>query len=47
MTYKDELPPHPNDYAFTADRMQGREHLQLLMEPGRAIAANAGAVNHS
>ena len=45
VTYKDELPPHPNDYAFAiADRMQGREHLQLIMEPGRAIAANAGVL---
>ena len=45
VTYKDEPPPHPNDYAFAiADRMQGREHLQLIMEPGRAIAANAGVL---
>ncbi len=45
VTYKDELPPHPNDYAFAiADRMQGREDLQLIMEPGRAIAANAGVL---
>jgi diaminopimelate decarboxylase len=45
VTYKDEQPPHPNDYAFAiADRMQGREQLKLVMEPGRAIAANAGVL---
>lgn len=45
VTYKDEQPPHPNDYAFAiADRMQGREGLTLIMEPGRAIAANAGVL---
>lgn len=43
VTYKDETPPHPRDYAAAmAERMRGREHLKLILEPGRAIAANAG-----
>ena len=43
VTYKDETPPHPKEYAQAiAAKMAGREHLTLIMEPGRAIAANAG-----
>lgn len=43
VTYKDETPPHPNDYAAAmAEKMDGREELTLILEPGRAIAANAG-----
>ena len=43
VTYKDETPPHPKEYARAiAAKMAGREHLTLIMEPGRAIAANAG-----
>ncbi|NVK54356.1 MAG: diaminopimelate decarboxylase [Alteromonadaceae bacterium] len=43
VTYKDETPPHPHEYAQAiAAKMKGREHLTLIMEPGRAIAANAG-----
>jgi|TARA_B100000780_G_scaffold257182_1_gene206843 diaminopimelate decarboxylase len=43
VTYKDETPPHPKEYAKAiAAKMVGREHLTLIMEPGRAIAANAG-----
>ena len=43
VTYKDETPPHPKEYAKAiAAKMAGREHLTLIMEPGRAIAANAG-----
>ncbi|QCZ92112.1 diaminopimelate decarboxylase [Salinimonas iocasae] len=41
--YDSETPPHPRDYAAAlADRMTGRESLTLILEPGRAIAANAG-----
>jgi diaminopimelate decarboxylase len=41
--YKDETPPHPFEYAAAmSEKMQGREHLKLILEPGRAIAANAG-----
>jgi diaminopimelate decarboxylase len=41
--YNDETPPHPDEYAAAMSaKMQGREHLKLILEPGRAIAANAG-----
>lgn len=41
--YNDENPPHPKEYAAAmAEKMVGREHLTLILEPGRAIAANAG-----
>lgn len=41
--YNQETPPHPKEYAAAmAAKMQGREHLKLILEPGRAIAANAG-----
>ncbi len=41
--YSDETPPHPKEYAAAmAERMKGRENLKLILEPGRAIAANAG-----
>ncbi|MBU2980080.1 diaminopimelate decarboxylase [Alteromonas sp. C1M14] len=43
VTYDDETPPHPKEYAAAmVSRMAGREHMKLIMEPGRAIAANAG-----
>lgn len=43
VTYNNEVPPHPKAYAAAmAEKMTGREHLKLIMEPGRAIAANAG-----
>ncbi len=43
VTYNDEKAPHPDDYAKAmAGCMQGREDLTLILEPGRAIAANAG-----
>jgi len=40
--YKDEEPPHPNEYA--AALMQGLEGLDvtLILEPGRVIVGNAG-----
>ncbi|MCW8109856.1 diaminopimelate decarboxylase [Alteromonas ponticola] len=41
--YLNERPPHPKEYAAAmAERMTGRENLKLILEPGRAIAANAG-----
>jgi len=41
--YNDEAPPHPKEYAAAlAEKMRGREHLSFILEPGRAIAANAG-----
>ena len=43
VTYANEAPPHPKEYAAAlAAKMQGRENLKLILEPGRAIAANAG-----
>jgi diaminopimelate decarboxylase len=40
--YKDENPPHPNEYAKAiAEKLQGR-NVTLIYEPGRAIMANAG-----
>ena len=43
VTYDDEAPPHPKEYAAAmAEKMAGRDHLKLILEPGRAIAANAG-----
>ena len=42
VTYDDEQPPEPSDYAAALlDKLQGRD-LKLIFEPGRAIAANAG-----
>ena len=43
VTYDQEAPPHPREYASAmAKSMQGRDDLMLILEPGRAIAANAG-----
>lgn len=43
VTYNEEQPPHPKAYAEAmAEKMVGRENLKLILEPGRAIAANAG-----
>jgi len=40
--YHTEQPPEPAEYVMAlAERIQGRE-LEILMEPGRAIAGNAG-----
>lgn len=45
VTYADETPPQPAEYAAAiAAQMVGREHMTLIMEPGRAIAANAGVL---
>jgi diaminopimelate decarboxylase len=45
VTYADEEPPHPDQYAqVIAQRLQGREELLLIFEPGRAIMANAGVL---
>ncbi|MDN3680162.1 diaminopimelate decarboxylase [Vibrio tapetis subsp. quintayensis] len=41
--YKDELPPQPSDYAKALlARLDKHPELELIFEPGRAIAANAG-----
>jgi len=42
ITYRDEHPPLPGDYAGPLlDRLAGRD-LEILIEPGRAIVGNAG-----
>lgn len=42
ITYKDETPPLPGDYAAPLlDRLATRD-LKILIEPGRAIVGNAG-----
>ncbi|NNG42675.1 diaminopimelate decarboxylase [Pseudoalteromonas sp. NEC-BIFX-2020_002] len=41
--YNGETPPHPSEYvAHITDRLTDYQHLELIFEPGRAIAANAG-----
>lgn len=40
--YKDEAPPEPDAYATAILEKLGDRNLKLVMEPGRAIAANAG-----
>ncbi|SON51325.1 diaminopimelate decarboxylase [Vibrio tapetis] len=43
VVYKDELPPQPSDYAKALlARLDKHPELELIFEPGRAIAANAG-----
>ena len=43
VTYTDETPPHPSDYATALlNKLKNYEDLEIILEPGRAIAANAG-----
>ena len=43
VTYDDEQPPHPEEYAAAIlDKIKDRPDLKLVFEPGRAIMANAG-----
>ncbi|MBE3713727.1 diaminopimelate decarboxylase [Vibrio parahaemolyticus] len=43
VVYRDELPPQPSDYAKALlGRLENHQGLELIFEPGRAIAANAG-----
>lgn len=45
VVYRDELPPQPSDYAKALmERLQNHQDLELIFEPGRAIAANAGVL---
>ncbi len=45
VTYDDETPPHPSEYALALrQRLANRPELKLIFEPGRAIAANAGVL---
>lgn len=44
VTYRDETPPSPAEYASAmAKRLAGRD-FEIFIEPGRAIAANAGVL---
>ncbi|MGI2260295.1 diaminopimelate decarboxylase [Shewanella sp. GXUN23E] len=42
VTYDEETPPHPDDYAKALLAKFAGRQLKLIFEPGRAIAANAG-----
>ena len=43
VTYTDETPPHPSDYAAELlNKLKDYKDLEIILEPGRAIAANAG-----
>ncbi|MDE1312748.1 diaminopimelate decarboxylase [Vibrio aestuarianus] len=45
VVYRDELPPQPSDYAKALlARLKNHQDLELIFEPGRAIAANAGVL---
>lgn len=40
--YRDEKPPLPSEYVEALSKKLGGRDLQILIEPGRAIAGNAG-----
>jgi diaminopimelate decarboxylase len=42
ITYKDEVPPSPAEYAAALKPLLAGRKLEVLMEPGRAIVGNAG-----
>jgi len=43
VAYTDETPPHPSDYAAALlNKLKDYEDLEIILEPGRAITANAG-----
>jgi diaminopimelate decarboxylase len=42
VTYDHEQPPQPSDYVTALSEKLGDRQLELIMEPGRSIAANAG-----
>ncbi|MCQ1057889.1 diaminopimelate decarboxylase [Photobacterium sp. ZSDE20] len=45
VTYSDERPPQPSEYARALmARLTDHRDLELIFEPGRAIAANAGVM---
>ena len=42
ITYKDEIPPHPGEYAkVVEERLQGMG-IKLILEPGRVLVGNSG-----
>ncbi len=42
ITYNDESPPHPREYARSIVAALKGSHLKLILEPGRVIVGNAG-----
>ena len=43
VAYTDEKPPHPTDYAKALwEKLSAFSELEIIVEPGRAITANAG-----
>ena len=42
ITYDDESPPHPREYAKAIVKSLEGTHLHLILEPGRVIVGNAG-----
>lgn len=42
ITYQDETPPSPDKYASALRKLLESRDLEILLEPGRAIAGNAG-----
>ncbi len=44
ITYQDEVPPTPAEYANALSGLLEGRNLEILLEPGRAIAGNAGVL---
>ncbi len=44
VTYNNEQPPHPSEHAAAIKKVLDQRQLKILLEPGRAIAANAGVL---
>ena len=42
ITYDDESPPHPSEYAAALKNTMGTDKVTLILEPGRVITGNAG-----
>ncbi len=42
ITYDDERPPHPGEYARALKETMGDSNITLILEPGRVIIGNAG-----
>ncbi len=42
ITYDDESPPHPSQYAAALKKTMGTNKVTLILEPGRVIIGNAG-----
>lgn len=44
IAYDDEVPPSPTEYAAALKPLLANRQLEILLEPGRAIAGNAGVL---